>query len=68
MHQRYFPGYGDGSPYVVLLVRLAEGPMLYSNLVESSPDVLRIGLPLDAVFSEATPGFGIVRFRPAVPA
>lgn len=65
MHQRYFPGFGDGTPYVVLLVRLEEGPLLYSNLVEAAPETLRIGLPLEAVFSEAIPGFGILRFRPA---
>jgi uncharacterized OB-fold protein len=65
MHQRYFPDYGDGTPYAVLLVRLAEGPLLYSNLAGADHGTLSIGLPMEAVFDMATPDLGLVRFRPA---
>jgi uncharacterized protein len=55
-----------GSPYVIAIVELDEGPRLMTNLVGVEADVakLRIGLPVEVVFEDVTPEVTLPRFRP----
>jgi uncharacterized protein len=51
-------------PYVVVLVRLAEGPQLLSTLERVDPGDVRIALPVRAVFEQIDEEVGLVRFAP----
>jgi uncharacterized OB-fold protein len=37
MHQKYIAAYADEVPYTVIMVKLEEGPRMYSALAEGSP-------------------------------
>ena len=63
MHQVYHPGLAADVPYVVVVVKLEEGPLMTSNLVECARDRIRIGLAVEVVFEERD-GVSLPRFRP----
>lgn len=63
-HRLYFKGFEDELPYTVVLVKLREGPLLYSNLVGIDDAQIRIGMPVTAVFDDVTPEVTLIRFRP----
>ena len=56
-----------GTPYVIAIVELAEGPRLMTNLVGVEPDpaCLRIGMPVEVVFEDVSAEVALPRFRPA---
>jgi uncharacterized OB-fold protein len=62
--QRDFP---LGTPYVIAIVELAEGPRLMTNLVdvEPNPATIRIGMPVEVTFADVSPDVALPRFRPA---
>ncbi|MFM7066217.1 MAG: Zn-ribbon domain-containing OB-fold protein [Gammaproteobacteria bacterium] len=49
MHQKYIAAYEDEVPYTVIMVKLAEGPRMYSALAEGSPEP-RVGSPVSVEF------------------
>jgi uncharacterized protein len=55
MHRAYWDGFkAEGElPYRVCLVRLEEGPVVVSNLVDNT-DNLRMGQPVKVVFDKVT--------------
>ena len=57
-HKAYLPGFDP--PYVTILVRLAEGPVLVSALTDAEPEELELDQPLELCFRE-----GLPVFRPA---
>jgi uncharacterized protein len=64
-HQNYFKGFAGETPYNVALVRLDEGPQLVTNLVGIANDDIRVGLPVEVMFEDATEEIAIPKFRPA---
>jgi uncharacterized OB-fold protein len=62
--QRGFP---LGSPYVIAVVELAEGPRMMTNLVgiEPDPTTIRIGMPVEVTFEDATAEVTLPHFRPS---
>ena len=55
-------------PYIVVLVELAEGVRLVSNLRDIAPDDVRVGMPVEAcyqTFDGASGGLVLHQFRPA---
>jgi len=60
-------GFPLGTPYVMAVVELAEGPRLMTNLVGVEPDPakIRIGMPVEVVFQDATDEIALPHFRPA---
>lgn len=62
----FHPGFVDHLPYVVGLVELVERPGLHlmSNIVESDPGQLSVGMPLQVVFEERGK-MSLPQFRPA---
>lgn len=54
-------GLNDALPYRVCLVRLAEGPLLVSNLVGSS-DAAKLGAAAHVVFERATDDVTLPKF------
>jgi uncharacterized OB-fold protein len=63
MHQPYFQGFREELPYVVLFVKLAEGPMMMANLVDSDRGELRCEAPVEVTFVDATPEVSLPQFR-----
>ena len=46
MHQIYHPAFAAEVPYAVVVVKLAEGPKMISNLVDCPPTGIVIGMPV----------------------
>lgn len=64
MHRQYFRDFPP--PYVVLFVKLEEGPMIMSALASDvEPSALRCDLAVRAVFERLTQEVSILKFRPA---
>ena len=64
-HQNQAAGFREELPYVLAIVELAEGPRLMTNVVGCAPDAVRIGMPVEVVFDQATPEVTLPKFRPA---
>ena len=56
-----------GDPFVMAYVRLDEGPLMMTNIVEGDPSQLRIGDPVRLVWRTSDNGFAIPFFRPIGP-
>jgi uncharacterized protein len=65
MHQVYHPGFAGEVPYAVVVVKLAEGAKMISNLVGVSPNDIRIGMPVRVVFEDLTDEVTLPKFAPA---
>ena len=67
VHQAMLPAFKVATPYVLALVELAEGPRLMSNLVEvqSDPERIRIGMPVEVVYEDLGDAATLALFRPA---
>jgi uncharacterized protein len=52
------------TPYVIAVVRLEEGPLMLTNLVNCEPTDLRIDMPVDVVFEPISDIMNVYRFRP----
>jgi len=65
MHQVYHPGFATEVPYAVVVVKLAEGPKMLSNLVGVDPHAIRIGLPVRVVFEAISDEVTLPKFAPA---
>ncbi len=60
-HRAYWGGFNDALPYPVCLVRLAEGPLLVSNLVGNS-DGAKLGAAVHVVFERVTDEVTLPKF------
>ena len=62
-HQLYNQAFKDDIPYNVAMVQLEEGPRMYSNIVGTDNDAVKVGDEVEAVFDAVTPEVTIPRFR-----
>jgi uncharacterized protein len=60
-HRAYWDGFKDDLPYSVCLVRLAEGPLLVSNLVGDAAKA-KLGAAVHVVFEQATDAVTLPKF------
>ncbi len=62
--QKNFP---LGTPYVLAVVELAEGPRMMTNLIDvaADPAAIRIGMPVEVVFRDVSADLALPHFRPA---
>ncbi len=51
-------------PYTVALVDLDEGCRMLSNIVEVTPEAIRVGMPVEVVFEAISPEISLPKFRP----
>jgi uncharacterized OB-fold protein len=65
MHQVYHPGFAEEVPYAVVVVKLAEGPKMNSNLLGVPPSKIHIGMPVRVVFEDLTDSVTLPKFAPA---
>jgi uncharacterized OB-fold protein len=64
VYRRAFnPAFAPDVPYNLVLVQLAEGPRMYSNVVDAAPAEITVGAPLAVCFDEVAPGVLVPRFR-----
>jgi uncharacterized OB-fold protein len=52
-------------PYVLAYVKLAEGPVMMTNIIDCEPEDVRIGLPVRVSFRPTAEGRSVPVFRPA---
>jgi uncharacterized OB-fold protein len=64
-HQVYNPAFRDDVPYNVALVRLDEGPILISNIVNTPKEDIHIGMKVKVAFDEVTDEATLPKFEPA---
>ena len=65
MHKAYTPSMKDKVPYVVGVIKLAEGPFIHSNVHGCEPHDVRIGMPLKARMEPHESGLTVPIFYPA---
>lgn len=65
VRQAVSPAYAADVPYVVAILRLAEGPAMMSNVVQCDPGLLMIGMPVTVVFEPMSAEITLPKFRPA---
>ena len=63
MHQVYHPAFASEVPYAVVVVKLAEGPKMISNVVDCPVGEIRIGMPVEVVFETMTDEITLPKFR-----
>ncbi len=63
-HRRYHPGFSAELPYVVAVIETDEGLRILSNVIGCMPDAVRIDMPVEVVFEDASPEFALPKFRP----
>ncbi len=61
-HRAYWPGFQDDLPYDACLVRLAEGPLLVSNLVGGAEGA-RLGAAVEVVFDRVTEWITVPKWK-----
>ena len=52
-------------PYVVAIIELVEGPHILSNVVNASPENVKIGMPVKVFFQRVTDEISLPKFQPA---
>jgi len=61
-HRAYFAAFEPELPYNVALVRLDAGPRLFTNIVGTPNEQLRIGMRVRAVFEKVTDDVVLLKF------
>jgi len=51
------------APYNVVVVQLAEGPFMVSNLIDCPAEGIRIGMPVQVIFDDVTDTVSLPKFR-----
>jgi uncharacterized protein len=57
------PSWSADVPYNVSWIKLTEGPVLISRIVEFPNQDIHIGMPVEVVFEEVTDEMTLIRFR-----
>lgn len=61
---RAYPGWEKEVPYNVSWIKLDEGPLLMSNIVECNNRDLHIGMRVEVVFEDVTEEISLPKFKP----
>jgi uncharacterized OB-fold protein len=64
IHRAITPAWEQDLPYVVALVDLTEGVRLMTHIVDSPPESIRIGMPVQVAFADLTEEITLPQFRP----
>ena len=64
IHQADTPPFTEMVPYIVGLVDLPEGVRVTSNIVECTPEVVHVGMPVEVVYQRVTDEITLPQFRP----
>ncbi len=64
IHHNDVPPFKDMLPYIVALIDLDEGVRVTSNLVECTPEVVHVGMPVEVIYEQVTDDIALPQFRP----
>ena len=64
VRQAISEAYAAEVPYVIALIQLDEGPTMMSNVIQSDPERLAIGMPVEVVFEAWSEEITVPQFRP----
>lgn len=64
-HQLYHPAWKEDIPYNVAWIKLDEGPLLISNIVDCRNEDIHIGMPVEVIFDDVTEEVTLPKFKPA---
>jgi uncharacterized OB-fold protein len=65
VHRGPIPAYQKDAPYVIAHVEMDEGVRMISNLIDVDPKEVRIGMPVEVVYEDASPEWTLYKFKPA---
>ena len=65
VRQQGIPAFKAELPYVITMVELEEGPMIFGSMPGVDPDTVSIGMPVEVYFVAAADDTGIPYWRPA---
>ncbi len=57
------PAFGESVPYAPVVVEMEEGVRLLSIMVDTPPEALEIGLPVEVVYDAVTPEITLPKFK-----
>ena len=60
----YHASYVDDIPYVVAIIKLAEGPRMESNITDCEVEDIRIDMPVEVYFHDVTSEISLPKFKP----
>jgi uncharacterized OB-fold protein len=63
-HHAFHPAFAPKIPYVVAVVRLDEGPMLLTNIVDCPPESLACEMKVQVTWEDVSEEFSLPKFRP----
>jgi uncharacterized OB-fold protein len=63
-HQPFHPAWQEDIPYNVAYVKLEEGPLMVTNIVDCPNDDIYIGMPVEVVFDDITEDISLPKFKP----
>ena len=63
-HQLYQPAWQEDIPYNVSWIKLDEGPLLMSNIVDCKNEDIVVGMPVEVLFDDVTEEVTLPKFRP----
>ena len=64
-YEPFLPAFRNRLPHIMVLVQLAEGPRLVGYMVNTTPERMRIGLPVRVVFERLTDDVTLPVWEPA---
>jgi uncharacterized OB-fold protein len=64
-HIAYHSGFKDDLPYVVAIVKLKEGPHIYTNITKCNPAEVKCDMPVEVVWDDVTKEVSLPKFQPA---
>lgn len=66
VHRAPHPAFKGDVPYVVALVEVEGGARIPTNLigVEATPEIIKIGMPVEVVFDQLTEDIFLPKFQP----
>jgi uncharacterized OB-fold protein len=62
-HRGFHPAFKDEVPYAVVIVELNEGVRMVSRMVDTKPEELKFGLPVEVVFDDVTDEITLPMFK-----
>ncbi len=62
--QAFHPAWKDDIPYNVAYVKLAQGPLLLTNIVGCANEDIYIGMPVEVVFVDINEEITLPKFKP----
>lgn len=64
IHHNDISGFREMLPYIVAVIELEEGVRLTANVLECTPEIIHVGMPVEVVYERLTEEITLPQFRP----